>query len=89
MEINIPHSVLEIKDEAFPGCRKLKKVILLEGIKYIGTWSFCHCDILEINIPNSVLEIKDEAFGYCEKLKLGRDVFRECAGTPSYRKVYM
>ena len=70
MEINIPNSVLEIKDSAFLECNQLKKATLPEGIKYIGAWSFSSChELLEINIPNSVLEIIYEAFYDCRKLK--------------------
>ena len=47
------------------GC---KNTVIPEGVKRIGDWAFCNCDIASVTIPASVNEIGYYAFGYCYKL---------------------
>ena len=87
-EITIPGSVTKIGDEAFCECR-LEAVILSEGVKEIGQWSFYACENLKkIAIPTSVTTIGGGAFLGCEKLeetvmpdsvtKIGEKAFGDC-----------
>ncbi|MBR1692928.1 MAG: leucine-rich repeat domain-containing protein, partial [Lachnospiraceae bacterium] len=48
--------------------RKITKVILPEGIEYLGGLGGCVC-LREINIPDTVAEIGEYAFEDCRKLK--------------------
>lgn len=73
-EIEIPDTyngkkVIGISEKAFFGDRILKKVILPEGIEYIGEKAFKDCDRLsEINLPSTVNDIGTDAFFDCNKL---------------------
>jgi hypothetical protein len=52
-----------IGDSAFEGCKKLKTVILKNGLTKIGHRAFAGCKMLKtINIPRTVTEIADDAF---------------------------
>ena len=52
-----------IGDSAFEGCKKLKTVILKNGLTKIGRRAFAGCKNLKtINIPRTVTEIADDAF---------------------------
>ena len=61
--------VCEIEQEAFLGCKSLKRVIIPDGVTSIGDKAFAECEVLErITIPDSVTSIGEEAFHYCLKL---------------------
>jgi len=69
-QISIPSSVRTIGDNAFSNCKKLKEVILCEGLLEIGNWAFCHCEALKsIRIPSTVTSIHECAFFYCGGMK--------------------
>ena len=47
----------------------IKRVIIENGVKYIGKLSFYHCEALaDILISDSVTEIGSDAFLLCKKL---------------------
>ncbi len=53
----------------FANCKKLKKVVLAEGTKRIGTMQFKGCkNLVEINFPSSLETIEEEAFAKCKKI---------------------
>ncbi|MDO4726637.1 MAG: leucine-rich repeat domain-containing protein [Porphyromonadaceae bacterium] len=87
-EIVLPNTVKKIGSAAFQSNRRLKRVVLPEGITTIPKRLCCLCHNLEkINIPKSVTKIDWCAFQWCYKLKtdlppnltwVGRDAFSHC-----------
>jgi len=74
---------------AFLGCKKLKEVVLNEGLLKIGKYAFSGCTSLKrIEFPSSLVEIGELAFCDCESLErielpptlteIGKYVFKEC-----------
>ena len=65
---------------------KITKVVIGNGITFIGWWSFAHTKITSITFPSSVKEIGQGALAYCYDLKevklnegleeIGLEVFR-------------
>ena len=88
-EIVVPNTVKKIGNAAFADNRRLKKVILPEGLTGIPQRLCCLCHNLnEIDIPTSVTKIGRNAFQLCYKLKtelpqnlswIGWDSFDYCA----------
>ena len=66
-EVTLPY-IIETKENQsgiFEGCRRLKKVIIPDGIRFIPTTCFEYCPKLKsVTIPSSVTKIGDYAFGY-------------------------
>ena len=88
-EVEIPETVIEIRDRAFCDCRKLKNMILHTGLKRIGIKPFDFClSLTSIILPDGVTEIGKDAFAYCEKLAsvtipqsvtaIGQGAFKAC-----------
>ena len=70
MNVTIPGSVVKIEKEAFSDCIGLKKVLMLDGVKYIRDYAFWFCKNLKhVTIPTSVVNIGADAFFNCPKLK--------------------
>ena len=65
--IEIPASVFSLRP-CFEGCTSLERVVLNEGLQYIGENTFANCPIKTIVIPNSVRSIGARAFNGCTKL---------------------
>lgn len=64
----VPETVEKLGDNAFAG-RKMKAVILPNGLKEIGTQAFGYCgQLTEITIPESVATMGSGVFVYCKKL---------------------
>ena len=62
--------VTEIGIGAFSENKRLKKVILPEGLVSIEMGAFRYCiNLVSINLPQSLTSIDTYAFEYCEKLK--------------------
>lgn len=93
--VTIPGSIDYIDIEAFAGCRKLKKIILHEGVKCIGEFSFCECDeLVEVIFSESLEMIESAAFWKCVNLdvsklvfpiglqEIGYGAFEECKNVP-------
>ena len=66
----VPETVEQIAEEAFYGCKNLKKVILPQKLKVIPDNCFEECENLEeIVLPPGLEEIKFGAFCSCKALK--------------------
>ena len=65
--IEIPGSVFSLRP-CFEGCTSLERVVLNEGLEYIGETTFENCPIKTIVIPNSVKSLGTAAFSGCKKL---------------------
>jgi tetratricopeptide (TPR) repeat protein len=66
---SIPNSVTNIGDEAFSGCKSLKRVDIPNSVVNIGDEAFSRCKSLRsIAIPNSVASIGSSAFKECKSL---------------------
>lgn len=61
--------VVEIADNAFKNCNKIKGIELSETIKTIGTYAFYGSTIRNIIIPATVKEIGNYAFAGCKYLE--------------------
>ena len=68
-EGNVKYGEDIFPENAFLGCKSIKKVMMPEDIIGIGSWAFAESSIEEIYIPKSVKEIGYQAFFYCKKLK--------------------
>lgn len=88
MEVVLP-KVQEIEAWAFARSKKLRRVVMPDGLTAIGYCAFYTCEnIEEINIPETVMTIDGYAFGRCSKLssvniptsvrKIGRSAFAWC-----------
>lgn len=61
--LTIPESIDDIPPKAFRSCRKLKKVILEEGVEYINDGAFIDCSTLkELYLPSTLVYIHEFAF---------------------------
>ncbi len=68
--ITLSSKVSEIGDNAFSGCKNLRKVNLSLGLLTIGNSAFSGCRTLpEILIPNSVISLGEYAFYECDRLE--------------------
>ena len=61
--------VVEIADNAFKNCNKIKGVELASTIKKIGTYAFYGSTIRSITIPSNIKEIGNYAFAGCKYLE--------------------
>lgn len=61
--ISVPHSLREIGNYAFFGCKNLTSIELLNGLEKIGDYAFKDCKKLSnVEIPTSVIRIGKNAF---------------------------
>lgn len=68
-EIKIPANVKSLEEFSLSYCRKLKTIVLSEGLEKIGRYAFCGCLVLSsITIPESVAEIGQNPFSGCAAL---------------------
>ncbi len=69
-QVNIPHAVTFISENAFMGCHQLVKVTIPDSVTKIERDAFRICRNLEnITIPDSVTEIGEGAFTGCSSLE--------------------
>lgn len=68
-EMILSDDILVIESNAFQNCKNIKKFILPEGLKEIGSSAFDRCSIEEIFVPGSVEKIGSFAFQNCINLK--------------------
>ncbi len=58
-----------IGEDAFRGCKDIKRIVLHSGIKEIGENAFAGCSNLEsVKLPAQLSSIRSGAFRWCEKL---------------------
>ena len=88
-ELTVPKGVTEIWQEAFKGCRQLKKVTMPDTVTYLGDSIFQNCDALtDIRLSSKLKEIPDFAFRECRTLekimipnsvtRIGNNAFSMC-----------
>ena len=88
-ELTVPKGVTEIWQEAFKGCRQLKKVTMPDTVTYLGNSIFQNCDALtDIRLSSKLKEIPDFAFRECRTLekimipnsvtRIGNNAFSMC-----------
>ena len=95
-EITMPSTLKVIDFGAFMSCKSLKKVILNEGLKTIGSYAFGECtELTEIIIPSTVDMMDICVFERCsnlEKVKFEGDApknfYDESDQLPSYTIYY-
>ena len=69
-EINISSTVVSLRDEAFRGCKSIKKVHLPENVQYVGESTFRDCISIEnLVIDNGNIEIGERTFENCRGIK--------------------
>ena len=61
--------VVEIADNAFKNCNKIKGIEFSDTIKRIGTYAFYGSNVREITIPSNIREIGNYAFAGCKYLE--------------------
>lgn len=82
--------VREIGPEVFANAKKMKHLIIDEGVKVIRNLAFNHCENLEmVELPSTLTEIVSGAFWGCRSLKqfmfpknvkkIGSGIFSECS----------
>lgn len=59
---DVPESVRTIAENAFNGCEGLNKIVLHDGLEYIGKKAFSSCRLQDVTIPKSVKDIGENAF---------------------------
>lgn len=69
--VTIPGSMENIGDYAFEKCKSLQSVVLEDGVKRVGQFTFNNDTVLtSITFPsNGLEEIGNTAFGHCEKIE--------------------
>ena len=69
VSMNIPNSVVYIRDQAFEDCSRLATVNIGNSVTYIGSYSFAWCSSLtSVSIGKCVTSIGDNAFYGCKEL---------------------
>ena len=63
------HSLVEIKSDAFKGCKYITEINLSEGLEAIGDNAFSGMTITQIEIPSTVNSIGNGAFTNCSNLE--------------------
>lgn len=87
--IKLPGKALDLGEEVFSSCKKLKKVTLPSKLTKIPKGFLCYCKKLKtVKLPSKVKSIGESAFLGCEKLtkitfpsklsKIGKRAFEEC-----------
>lgn len=70
LEINIPDSVVYIRNNAFEECSSAQKITVGSGVRVLGEFAFANCNaVRELNIKNGLSEITRCAFASLSSLK--------------------
>ncbi|MBQ8748058.1 MAG: leucine-rich repeat protein, partial [Clostridia bacterium] len=65
----VPSTVRTLENFAFEWATNLTKVVLNDGLVYIGEDAFASCsDLSDITIPNTVIDLGAGAFSHCDAL---------------------
>lgn len=68
-ELHIPGNIKKIYAKAFHECDDLTKVIIDEGVEFLGTKAFSGCwQLQELQLPSSLRQIGEGCFMYCPYL---------------------
>lgn len=69
ISVEIPNTVISIKDKAFMDCIELKSVILPNSLKILPSECFSGCSQLtSIKLPKNLEKIEERCFGDCIRL---------------------
>ena len=61
--VNLPATLTTIDERAFKECKRLKTVVIPEGVTYIGKGAFLECDsIVTLSLPQTLTLIDQNAF---------------------------
>ncbi len=71
-KVHLPETVINIGENAFYWCYRLKECNIPSGVKVISTFAFSDCHISKIVIPSGVTTIESHAFHGCNTTE---DVF--------------
>lgn len=86
--------VIEIAQQAFENCVRLKTVIIRDGVTKIGTYAFWGCtNLTSVVLPNSLIEMGMNVFEQCTRLtsitiperitKIEAGTFKDCTSLSS------
>ncbi len=89
-EYTIPNGVVNIADEAFSRCEKLRKVIMPDSVLMVGSNAFFGCkNMIEFVFSENLMSIGSAAFQHCSSLEkvilpesivnIPRGIFRNCS----------
>lgn len=67
--VSIPRSDTVIGSMFFRGLRKLREVVIPEGVETVGDFWFWYADVERVTIPASAKEIGNKAFCDCKHLR--------------------
>ena len=68
--VTIPDSVIELQDNCFSACKKLKTIHIPNTVKSIGKQAFSYCKSLEsFTFNNNITSISEQTFNNCRELK--------------------
>lgn len=68
-EFRAPPKLKEIHDKAFSGCMNLKRVVLNDGLEWLGS-AFTKSGIEEITLPKTLKNVGRGAFSKCANLRV-------------------
>lgn len=69
-KIQIPESVITVKEHAFLECCNIEEIVVGDGVKYIDEASFYGCyDLRKVTLGKSVKKIRSYAFAECPSLE--------------------
>ncbi|MBR1831122.1 MAG: leucine-rich repeat protein [Ruminiclostridium sp.] len=68
-EFTVPSRVEKIEESSFESCKKLKKIIIEDGVTAIGNSVFKNTGLESIIVPDSVTEMGSKIFEGCNDLK--------------------
>ena len=69
-EVVLPQNISVIANDAFQGCKNLKRIVIPDSVTSIGMNAFGYCDSLEnLTLPNNVTTINVGTFKECISLK--------------------
>ncbi|MBR2578838.1 MAG: leucine-rich repeat domain-containing protein [Clostridia bacterium] len=93
--VNVPDTVVTIKEQSFFECNNLKEVNIGNNVKYIDEAAFYGCKNLKnVNMSNSVKKIRSYAFAECSSIGefcagqnmtyIGNGAFYNCSGLDKF-----
>ena len=72
VDLRAAHNLKELAEETFGQCKKLRRVLLNDGLETIGPRCFVNSALEEVVVPNSVRRVGDGAFdrnSYLERVR--------------------